>query len=1608
MNSLIGGYWEQTPETTKLFDGFNKYIKNRIKIDNENKEIDIIKLMNAIKSNSVTEAKMDPSSVNDITIKIIRYYNPLFYHNKILPQVNNYVIVDSENRYILSNIVNTKNVTVYKIDKMFNLSKSKEDINLEHFNKNYGDDINFNLLENHQLYESDNMDTDISSDYNSIVLSDIIKIKLIEGSILSEEFLKKFRKLYTQSRYNDIEVLINKYFDHLNGPTINENPIKTMMNTDTIDIFLKLLHKPNEINPEILDILKTLKDGDNSEELLQTIKNGKPIKEENMIKMNKLNDLIKTYFNKNKEELKSIAKYNSMTELNKYLQRLDDFSIGFNILNYMKLLVKNLDLEIKKLEEKTMTDKTEDKFSFMADIGIIDNIDSDLINEEDRSSLKNFFRSIMGKFIGPYRKGGEITNDIKIMIELSNYIINQIKLINYSRKRIDLQPIITIIRSIDENESKKQPKKKSKTETETEPASIKTNEEIIKLGFQIEQDKNTLNYLESLTSDDVKKKIGFYRENEIKQIKNKINLLKFVRKVIIKIIEENINDIEIAFVELSCFDLRTTNLTDKDNKKVEMRLIGFCDNFTDYILTYIRNSDNKLYNELYKLTNIEEEILKIESFKKTNNDWILGTRYGYDIYTSNGDSVINDFYKKINDINSIVNKPLESYENEFIIETTKLLINIYKTDHYIYERKFDTNLGIGFGSLITYIYIFKLFNLDLYSNKRSIFHKLINIGRTVKVDYKDINNKLLNPSNSFDQNRRNLDIIDNFEKNVPIKNYYTTLNYQFNDFDIVELPLKADPSDITIRKNKYSVLKLLLKQFLNNKSIYNEIKYKSVHVRGTPIPDCHDSAVRNFINVLIFENDKINIKKLPETVINEVKEFYTKYDSYEKQKKSEAHTDWLFLLNTHIKPILKNKYSEDIFTNYIWRNRVENIGDSRANFINFTQILSLIMLGKDSLNNVEILHGSAGLTNDNSKKWVKETINKIAKLTDSSNKIEINYTTKSNFETHMVLNGIYDFITYYGGHAYLEVKEKSKTLNVTPLLFNNFINTIRNFSLYTNFNILYINKTREDHKYLILSLNKALGTDIIDPNNDKKITNFYKVFLSDLSQQKDYVDNDNKNAIENIPFNVENIDELKSKLNKFLILNNIIYSVDILFIKYISILKNIYNEKIYNNNVLKEKIKNNQIETEYPVETLILKLFKYTDNLIYELGMEKVFFDVTSNDFLKSNLYMLTTLTNCSKILFYINYPLTDMTYLKLESIINDPNEQNYEFVLLFIKYCYIFIKDKIKFKIFLNKIFELNKENIELLVQRFQYFAHKKDNDVIDSLIECINDYEPSDNYKFDITVLFNKLYFNIFDYHNNISKGTHFKPEMFGLNIDKDNMIDFENCVNNIFTKPITLANYVTEYGQTDMIEKEYNLKIINKIENEKIIYFSNNKNDVVNFIEFIYDDSPVKYKHLIINKEVNNFKEKLNIKFNYPFKFLGMKYYISHAPSNTFAKFLKETKSVGRIFKKIYNEELKYFFKNKNVYDDSDDSIELNQDVITNVLKKYRTEEIDTKRNEYDKKITTYVGTTYIDKFRIIKLQPQTDTPLEPSEKLSGGYYEKYLKYKQKYIRLKNKIN
>jgi len=153
------------------------------------------------------------------------------------------------------------------------------------------------------------------------------------------------------------------------------------------------------------------------------------------------------------------------------------------------------------------------------------------------------------------------------------------------------------------------------------------------------------------------------------------------------------------------------------------------------------------------------------------------------------------------------------------------------------------------------------------------------------------------------------------------------------------------------------------------------------------------------------------------------------------------------------------------------------------------------------------------------------------------------------------------------------------------------------------------------------------------------------------------------------------------------------------------------------------------------------------------------------------------------------------------------------------------------------------------------------------------------------------------------------------------------------------------------------------------------------------------------------VNNFKPKLNIKFNYPFKFLGMRYYISHAPSNTFAQFLKETKSVGRIFKENYNEELKYFLKNKIIYDDSDDLIELNEDVITNVLKKYRTEDNKTGKKTYDKLITTHVGTTYINKFMIIKLQPQTDTPLNPSdpsdqlEKLSGGYYEKYLKYKQK---------
>lgn len=1624
----IGGYHEQPKETLKLLNSLksNKfhYIGTKSGIIDISNNINIENFMKSIKDNCDTDAGIKqetPMSAHEIVLKIIYYYNPLFYQNKIFNQHKNYAIVNNENKYILSNIVNDSDVHIFVIDKLFNLQDNKQNISINTFNNLYNDDLNFNLLQNHQLYETDDMDNNLPTKYEDIKLSDIIKIKLIESAILNNEFLDKFRYMYSYNTYKDIETLINKYFNHLNSLTINDNPVKTMMNTDTIHLLLKLLHKPNDINREILKLLEPITDKDNSEiKLQQLLFNGFQNNESDnhLINLNKLTTYIADYFTQNNSEFESIAKFNSMNELNKYMIRLDKFSISIYAKHYVNFLIKNFDDEIKICKSQISKLESE-KTSFIREYSATIN-NANITKYKD--NLNSFFKN-MGSLISKM-KSNKITTDELNLVVFANYVNNILKVMNDTLDYTQLESLISYIDRINISI------KKSKTEIidilkeylqipKLSEDDIETNIDVIKTNISSLNNKLSKDNPQIITPETTHK-----TTEEIEKLNHTFKMLNYVKNIIIELDKDIITNIENIHNTYSCFDFKESNILNVENIMVKKKLIGFCDNINQNIIdNIISNIEKNIKESPFNTTDIiKEEISKINLFKKTNDEWVFGSLYASKIDNGTGDA--NEFNDKINNINNIINKPLDNYKREFIIEITKLLINIYKTDHYIYKKKkdFNTNLGIGFGTLITYIYIYRLFKTDLYSNKRNIFMNLINIDRVIKVDYKAITNTIKTPHNPFDEQNNIVTIL----KEINTKKFFTYNLKKYvedmhvlcakTDLDDIELYQRNDSSDDSsddssykprldrydidiyeftheifdisynflkfekttevsqnILKNRYSVLKFLVNKYcIIPDGVYVPADYYKIYKNGTRIPDCVETTILNFINILIFKNNMLNIDSLPASTMTEIINFYKKFNTINKQDNINAHEELLYLFNDHIRPILQQKYATKeppIFADYIWHDRTlynnKQFGDIKSNFINITQILTLIFFGKDALNDVNIVHGKIGFANKQTQQWVTLQFKKINDLfpenTITIHEINTQKDKKLAY-THIVINNTHSLIMYIG-HATVELLNVNK--KITPELFNNYIIKIPNMLNYTTFNSLYLDKSDDDDVYRFKNIiTKILRLEYSNYN----IQQILNLILSTDIQSMISFDEDNED------YKVEDkvnyiIKKVKTKLlftKNFL--NIMAYSKFLLsdIVKLISTyIFNNYLPYIYYNleynaydmiHPHKHKLKNLKILQQ--VLTII-------DNIFYILGMEKIFMEYICNQYITYNedplmnsSYKISLLTSFKKCL---NMFLTGDFKITSDIFTFSKDNQNTNIsILLFIRHYYSSIKDDTNFKNFLTKIIDINKNNIEAIIQNFQYFEYIEQKKIIELLIECIHAYNFENMYNFDIRLLFAKLYFNITK-----------------IGIDKLNIIysNFGIVDKYIYGTDLSVIDmhkqykynndkYIDKYNETDIIEKEYNLKIINSIHNKNILFFSNDKNEVLNYIKFSYIIEPVRYKHISLEKKCNMFNKNFRL-FDTENDFYPIKFFIN----------------------KIYTTKF-----------------EVNLDEFTNNNETVKLSERE--ENEWEHNMTNNALYGSSDKIKalydyIIKTYLNKTTETIP---LNGGYYFKYLKYKQKYLKLK----
>ena len=301
-----GGYFE--PENSRIVETDNKSkfklairrlktaevinpVTNKLNIESFVRFIS--DMANHRKGAEIANVKDDMFSLENLINILYTYYNPLININNIGNP--NYILLDENNKYIHSpilerNPINTREplrdarnsaipIIKYRLMQNFRLEKiqlNARDItdriaarkrNQPYVNTLQGQ-METDYDESHHLYQDYSEDIKMKStlvnvlstdygnigdlnfhviqDYNNINIADIVKLKLLESNMLmNDKFLSKIRETHTQKVLVE---LFNQLFNPLNLPTKNYNPIKTMIETNTMDKFFGIIHSSNGLS----------------------------------------------------------------------------------------------------------------------------------------------------------------------------------------------------------------------------------------------------------------------------------------------------------------------------------------------------------------------------------------------------------------------------------------------------------------------------------------------------------------------------------------------------------------------------------------------------------------------------------------------------------------------------------------------------------------------------------------------------------------------------------------------------------------------------------------------------------------------------------------------------------------------------------------------------------------------------------------------------------------------------------------------------------------------------------------------------------------------------------------------------------------------------------------------------------------------------------------------------------------------------------------------------------------------------------------------------------------------------------------------------------------
>jgi len=371
-------------------------------------------------------------------------------------------------------------------------------------------------------------------------------------------------------------------------------------------------------------------------------------------------------------------------------------------------------------------------------------------------------------------------------------------------------------------------------------------------------------------------------------------------------------------------ELKNKNYVYQDGGQISIRAIKNINLFTDPDMEQFMNP---IYGLIMANTRYIENIFTLGPIMKTIN-------------TSNSNSLVAE-YSAVNEICQYINytyRPADA-----IVSTSSPLLprHIGRYVALLYFCKNEHNKGLIDNILTTKTHSsHKYFTDTIKQMKVTLKSSTIRIGNKIPLE---TNNKNMFHLLLYCLWWKSSSITDFVEYYNGINETFTNIRGIIRDSNYQDIICTLDTfglySDEELQITDGTTISDFNIALINTLSVSNfeVIKYKQITIIDNThlFSDCVETELRNFINILIFDNNRLNIDKLQTFgAIDELIEYYSKYPNFTTQLKDNAKTDWAILLGTHANTDIIFNVTNDEHIPYNIRAELNNFKQLLINLFN--------------------------------------------------------------------------------------------------------------------------------------------------------------------------------------------------------------------------------------------------------------------------------------------------------------------------------------------------------------------------------------------------------------------------------------------------------------------------------------------------------------------------------------------------------------------------------------------------------------------------------------------------------------------------------------------------